>query len=420
MDNSNQNLIVSFIQVLREDRNIRNWFMSLNNLPENIRASELGQLREKLKNTKVAIEIITLTSLLLNKDIFANIINIFAGIEKESKRKLHVLHYAIIIMGILCVTVFAMVIYYKFIETPRLKKDIVRLEQKYDFSNFEYKKLEKSLSLADYVLFNVNINDFHISQLNNKKPFEKSILIHKILESQCYSVINRADKALMLNLIDFILTHEKCPNVCKASIFKKCTYSYYLVDIIRNKPDLFLEVVYENNRAKAVSSIIAKDAKSNQFEYADESLLNVYKKTKNKNAKLFLKNLRNDLVSFSGILIDNNVKTEISNFIILSGNIDKCSKILSMHGLHELLNKNPIAFIRSVKGSDVEDQVYDLLINDLEFYDFDKINRELLALYRKNNDNEIRMFIESIKASINNKVELQKEIVELRKNKKQI
>ena len=63
-------LLVTFIQVLKEDKDLKEWFVRLDSLPENLRASELGQIKVKMREASEDINIVELVGYLKNRDIF--------------------------------------------------------------------------------------------------------------------------------------------------------------------------------------------------------------------------------------------------------------------------------------------------------------------------------------------------------------
>lgn len=62
--------LVRFIQVLSEENNLKAWFLSLENLPDNVRSSELERMAIKMKSNNEDPPLISLVESLINKSIY--------------------------------------------------------------------------------------------------------------------------------------------------------------------------------------------------------------------------------------------------------------------------------------------------------------------------------------------------------------
>lgn len=69
-------ILVAFVQVLKEDKTLRDWFFSLERLPENSRLLELGHIQSRFKGSGVNFDFVELTKHLSNEDVFRAVLNI--------------------------------------------------------------------------------------------------------------------------------------------------------------------------------------------------------------------------------------------------------------------------------------------------------------------------------------------------------
>lgn len=66
--------LIRFVQVLMEDEKLKVWFMSLENMPKNLRLSELHKMTIKMKSGNVDPTIISLVEALMETDIYEAIL----------------------------------------------------------------------------------------------------------------------------------------------------------------------------------------------------------------------------------------------------------------------------------------------------------------------------------------------------------
>jgi hypothetical protein len=61
---------IRLMEVISEDRELRCWFLSLENMPENLRYSQLRGIAEKMKANKVNTDLVEALESLLSSEAF--------------------------------------------------------------------------------------------------------------------------------------------------------------------------------------------------------------------------------------------------------------------------------------------------------------------------------------------------------------
>ena len=66
--------LVRFIQVLSDDKRLRDWILKLNAFPENLRVTQIGQMIEQMKDGQERKALIEFIDRLKDKSIFDAVI----------------------------------------------------------------------------------------------------------------------------------------------------------------------------------------------------------------------------------------------------------------------------------------------------------------------------------------------------------